>query len=161
MNKNIEILVGIPCSGKSTYTSKKTEYDFVESVVCISRDEIRERIGGKNYIHTSTSELEVTKMFNFEFEYYLSSRLTHTIILDNTHCKEGYIDEIIKKYGSQNNIEIKFFDIPLWKAHIRNILRYFKNRKWIPFKVMNQMYKNYNKINRKKYTKYLPIQEYL
>jgi len=43
-------------------------------------------------------------------------------------------------------VEIKRFDIPLWKAHYRNIMRYLKTGKWIPIKVMNSMYKNYKNL---------------
>ena len=148
--KQIIILCGIPCSGKSTFA--KQQYNFTTDIV--SRDTIREKLAGKFYKFSSRFEDLVTNNFNFTLKTLINDLTTEVIILDNTHCKEKYINEIIKKY-SEHNIKIKFFDISLWKAHHRNIIRYFKTGKWIPIKVINQMYKNYNKINKQKYEKYL------
>lgn len=159
IKKTIEILVGIPCSGKSTFCRLFNNKDT--NVVCLSRDEIRENsrsFPNQPYKHTNENEDKVTTIFNGYLQDYLAPGSGFVqVILDNTHCKEGYIDEIIKKYGKEYNIEITFFEISLLKAHYRNIVRYFKTGKWIPFKIMNQMYKNFNKINRKKYTKYLSL----
>lgn len=149
--KTLEILVGIPCSGKSTYAWIETNSKPL--ITSISRDGFRENFF-KDYKVTKQNEEIVTKLFNMKLEQLLSSDFYNKIILDNTHCKEGYIDEIIRKYGTQHNITVKYFECSLIKAHWRNILRYFFDKKWIPFKVINQMYKNFNKINRNKYKKY-------
>jgi predicted kinase len=156
MNKTIEILVGIPCSGKSTYVKKRVIY-CPDTIVSISRDDLRELVYGKHYKPNKFKEEEITKLFNYDLEYHLSSRETEVLILDNTHCKEKYIDEIINKFGKQFNIKITFFDYPLWKAQIRNVLRYLKNGKWIPIKIISQMYKNYNKISRNKYKNFVNL----
>lgn len=148
--KTIRILVGIPCSGKSTYA----EYEYVNDLLSfsISRDDIRDIENLHQY--TKESENKVTEIFHKSMETYLRYLTDDLIlILDNTHCKEKYIDNIINNY-SNYNIEVKFFDISLLKAHYRNIIRYFKTGKWIPIKVMNDMYKNYKKINKQKYAKY-------
>ncbi len=149
--KVIEILVGIPCSGKSSYSIDQTRWLNIERV---SRDDIREyEIFNQPYKFSKNNENKVSEILNQELQKHLLSRFTDTVILDNTHCKESYIDKIIS-----NNltfiIVVKFFDISLCKAHYRNIVRYFKTGKWIPINVMNSMYKNYNKINKKKYEKY-------
>lgn len=161
MDKSIIILVGIPNSGKSTYTRKyiwdKHIPDNTDRVVSLSRDNIRLELFGKRYKPHSNSEKRVTEVFETRFVDFLTNDWTKEIILDNTHCKEGYIDELIRKYGNDYKISIKFLDISLFKAHCRNILRYLKEGyfKWIPIKILNQYYKNYNKINKKKYTKYI------
>jgi predicted kinase len=147
--KTIEILVGIPCSGKSTYCEKI----YNDSYYIVSRDKIRLDLFGNKYKQNKYDEGDVTKLHSLQVDLGLKNH--KIVILDNTHCKEKYIDEIINKYSKDCNIKIKFFDIPLWKAHYRNIIRYFKTGKWIPIKVMNQMYKNYNKINKQKYAKYM------
>ena len=157
--KTIRILCGIQCSGKSTYCEKLDYFNKRHSVV-ISRDYIRENYFEKPYIINNFNENRVTKIFNDELNQWLNlySRNAEplwTIILDNTFCKEKYIDEIISKYGNVYNIEIKFFDISLIKAHYRNIIRRFKTGKWIPIKVLNQFYRNYKKINRNKYKQYI------
>ncbi len=160
--KTIRILVGIPCSGKSTYSRK--EYLITGNTQVISRDWIRENdsfFGLDNpYIYSKYNESKVTKIYDRILNQYidvhsLNAEPLFTIILDNTHCKEKYIDEIITKYGNKCHIEIKFFEISLLKAHYRNIIRRFRTGKWIPIKVMNTMYKNFNKINRNKYKQYI------
>lgn len=148
--KTIEILVGIPCSGKSTYCKNNNN----KNTHIISRDDIRLDLFSNKYKFSKQNEIRVTNFFDYKVDIALYADFINTVILDNTHCKEKYIDEIIKKY-SKYNIVIKFFDISLYKAHYRNIVRYFKTGKWIPINVMNSMYKNYNKINKKKYEKYM------
>lgn len=154
--KTIEILVGIPCSGKSTYAWIETNSKPL--IASVSRDEIREKHWAKGtYIINKENEKIVTEIFNNKICYLLNSDFYIKIILDNTHCKEGYIDEIIQKYGKQYHIKIKFFECSLIKAYWRNIMRYFFDKKWIPFTIINNMNRNFNKINRKKYAKYLEI----
>ena len=147
--KTIRILVGIPCSGKSTYANNQFLNDSLS--FSISRDRIRDIANLHQY--TKESENRVTEIFNKSISIYLLKD-NLVLILDNTHCKEKYIDNIISTY-SNYNIEVKFFDISLLKAHYRNIIRYFKTGKWIPIKIMNNMYRNYKKINKQKYAKYM------
>lgn len=155
MNKTIEILCGIPCSGKSTYVSNQLKSNLFSFAV--SRDSIRETLFGKYYKQNNRDEKLVTSTYNNLVELYVSMKITEKIILDNTHCREKYIDEIIRKYGETNTIVIKFFECSLIKAHYRNVIRYIKTDKWIPISVINSMYKHFKNINRKKYTKYLEL----
>ena len=78
-----------------------------------------------------------------------------TIYLDNTHCKEKYINEILSKYKDHYNIKIKFFEIPLWWANIRNIVRRIQTGKWIPFLLCLVCSRIINKLNKEKYVQYL------
>lgn len=126
MNKEIIILSGIPCSGKSTWRNEKMKQPFTRCILYAN-----------------------SRMFN-----YVHNPNVRTIILDNTHCKEGYLDKIITDYSKNNTIKVMFFDVSLLKAHYRNIIRVLSTGKWIPFKVINIMYKNFNKIKREKYGKY-------
>jgi hypothetical protein len=78
------------------------------------------------------------------------------IILDNTHCRESGIDKYLTIFRGMHSskkmsIYVKFLDIPLWKANLRNIWRRVKTGKWVPFKVMKEKYQSYNKINKDKY----------
>lgn len=142
------ILCGIPTAGKSTFANQfKNEYEI------LSRDTCRENLFGFNYIMTNDKEDQVTKEFNFKLKKaYLC---TLDVIIDNTNCKEGYIDRIIAECPTHYDIEVKFFDIPLWRAYLRNCLRWIRTKKFIPFNVINTMKKNYDKINRKKYNNYV------
>lgn len=151
MKKTIEILVGIPCSGKSSYVAKKLS---LGENISLSRDEYRLHYLPKNYKHNFKGEELITKLYDLDLQNLVAGG-NYDIILDNTHCKEKYIDEIIKKYSNDINVKIRFFDISLIRAHVRNILRYLKTSKWIPITIINNMYKNYNKINREKYGKYM------
>lgn len=121
------ILSGIPCSGKSTF-AKKCEFPV------LSCDEIRLEL--KN-------EKLVWERFYRELNY-----LDTNICIDNTNCKQEYINKI-KQNLNKNltwDIVIKKFDISLQKANYRNIIRFIKTGKWIPIKVLSNMYKNYNKL---------------
>ena len=154
--KKIIILVGIPCSGKSTYT-KTLSKSFDKYTVIISRDNIREFgwLFKQPYKFSKKNEDLVTQEFNRIFNLWLEpERECSAICLDNTHVKEKYIDSIITEH-LDCIIEVKFFDTSLLKAHYRNIIRYITTGKWIPISVMNNMYKSYNKINKQKYAKYM------
>jgi predicted kinase len=152
--KVIEILVGIPCCGKSTYSNNQKKYYQIESV---SRDTIREdrRHFTLPYKYTKQNENLVTQIFNRELLSHLKASHTQKVILDNTHAKEKYIDAVIQEWGDEYDIEVKFFDIPLFKAYYRNIYRYLTTNKWVPMSVITVMYKNYKKINKLKYRRYV------
>ena len=152
----IKILVGIPCSGKSTY-AKTLPKNMDKYTAIISRDTIREFgwLFKQPYKFSKQNEDLVTIEFYRQFNLWLEpEKGCFEVCLDNTHCQQKYIDRIICDYGKIYEIQIKFFDISFFKANYRNIVRYFKTGKWIPINVMNSMYKNYNKINKKKYEKY-------
>jgi len=156
--KTIIITSGIPCSGKSTWSNEMR--NLVTTVIC--RDTIREMYFMRPYHYSKYNEDKVTEIFNHELEKFLcgDNSFDPTIcILDNTHCKEKYIDQWIAYFKDKPevNLQIKFFDIPLWKAYYRNYMRYFKTKKWIPLKVIWHMSKNYNKINKEKYARYLSV----
>lgn len=139
---------GIPTAGKSTWIKNN-----IPTYKNISRDIIRLEVYGKNYKQNSDSE----KMINHFFDIRLSDAIVRrqNIVLDNTHCKKSYLDAAIKRFeGTGYKIVVIFFDIPLWKAYLRNYKRKWQTGKWIPTKVIKSMYKNYKTINQKDYAKY-------
>lgn len=144
----IIFLVGIPCSGKSTYTlDKKSKF------IIISRDSIRLDIFGESYKQNSKDEERVTRVFNTNLIGYLYSGFD--LIIDNTNLKKSYINDILSKIPNHINYEVeyKFFDCSLIKSFYRNIIRYFTTGKYIPFKVIYRMYKQYKKIDIKEFIK--------
>ena len=158
LHKTITILVGIPCAGKSSYTEKTiNRWDYA----VISRDQIRDAYFEKPYLHKKYTEEQVGKIFYEQFKRLLIDESITHIIVDNTHCKEKYIDVYIDKLIKKTykdftvTLQIKYFDIPLWEAKMRNILRFLKTGRWVPMKVISDMYKNYKKLNRKKYEQYV------
>lgn len=131
------ILVGIPCSGKSSWAKKQIGW------VIISRDDVREQLYGKGYNYKQVNETLVTKLFNSSLLLAIEEK--KDVILDNTHCKSKYIhqyDNDLKGY----EIIIKKFPIPYWKACIRNIWRWVTTGKFIPWNVMKNMQKNYKNL---------------
>lgn len=150
MKPKIKILSGIPCSGKSTYTKK-----YGDKYTILSRDSIREILYPSNYKQNGKAEEKVTKVFNNALHTLLMEE--KNIIIDNTNVREGYIDSLLNTLKEYPNyiIEIKFFYIPLYRAKYRNILRYIRTGKWIPIKVMNNMFKNYSNLNQNKYKEYV------
>ena len=102
MKKNLFILVGIPCSGKSTKVKSWVDEVFTISV---SRDEIRE-LFFDNYVYSTENENKVTTIYNATLNGYINSPSVRNIILDNTHCKEKYINEIIHDYSKICNVYI-------------------------------------------------------
>jgi len=157
------ILSGIPCAGKSTWSDLMTGYFYLKyeaPVIIISRDTIREAKYGKNYVFSKEREDEVTKEFYKQLGVASTCR-SAVVILDNTHCRESYIDKYLTIFkGMHDNkkmeIYVKFLDIPLWKAYIRNIWRKLRTGKWIPFKAINAMKANYDRIDRTKYKHLIP-----
>lgn len=144
----IVVYCGIPNSGKSSVAKTMQE---ISPYVIISRDAIREVHFPKPFIINKENENEVTKIF--DFQYNKSTKRYRDIILDNTHCKEAYLNAEIKRKPEGYTLRIIFFDCPLWKAYIRNVLRWIMKGKFIPFEVIKQMKKNYDKIDKKKYSK--------
>lgn len=141
----IIILSGIPNSGKSSFRGQK-QFD---SYIIICRDDVREHFWGKDYKYTRDNENRVTKICNETFETAVKAGVS--IIIDQTNCKHSYIDEWIKRCPKDYTIKIKFFDIKLYEAILRNIYRHIVSGKYIPLNVLFSMKKNYQKLDKKKY----------
>lgn len=74
-----------------------------------------------------------------------------TVIVDNTNCKMKYlqaIEEIVP------DMQIKVFDVPLWKLLLRNFWR-SRQGKWIRIKDLYNMHRNFNKMKKEMYAKYM------
>lgn len=150
MMPEIVVLCGIPCSGKSSWRNKYPHY----AVIC--RDDVRTKMAGGNYnkyVFDSKHEDIVTAQCNLDYSIYTQREFD--TVLDATHCKEAYLNTEIKRKPEGYTLRIIFFDCPLWKAYIRNVLRYIKTSKWIPFKIIRNMKRNYDKIDKKKYEQYM------
>ncbi len=84
----IVVLVGIPCSGKSTIAQTWSNVNVV------SRDNVRLTLYGKDYNQFKQGEESVTKMFDYLVINYLSEG--KNVLLDNCHCKVSYLNDVIK-----------------------------------------------------------------
>lgn len=150
MKPKIIILCGIPASGKSTWTKNYIKNNSW-STYSVSRDDIRELLS-QPYVYTKENENTVTRLFNNKLEHCISRGFD--IVLDNCHCRERYLDGLLSSpilNLNTYNVYIKFFDIPLWKAYYRAIIRRMRTGKDVPLRVIRDMYKNYKKIDKTKY----------
>lgn len=137
---NCYILIGIPCSGKSTYV-KKVPYDVNDPITILSCDSLRTDLFGKKYTFSQQNEKRVWDTFYDLIQ--LNSDRKKDIIIDNTNCKRLYINKIEAKLSSDYKVHYIWFPIPLWKAYLRNYIRYIFTGKWIPLQVMKNMHKNF------------------
>jgi len=138
MTKNkITILIGPPCSGKSTWAKNfiKDNPDYVR----INRDSMRDMLKGQ-YVFDPSIEVMISRLSLSAMN--IAANNNRNIIIDNTHCKAKYLIDIIKPFIG-HKFTLKFFIEPKWKLKLRNIIRYFKTGVWIPVKIIDNMYDNY------------------
>lgn len=151
MEKELIILSGIPCAGKTTWARDFIKHKQDGIVAYISKDKLRKEQYGDNYRHSRDKEKFIKLLERDLIDKYINHPTIQYIIVDNTHCKHKYFDYLIQTYGKKVRTSILFFDIPLRKAYYRNIIRYFKSSKWIPFRDMKKLYQNYKELDRYKY----------
>lgn len=148
------ILSGPPLSGKSTWAKKNKSFDYKNFTKVISRDDVRMKVfcltNYNDYLFTSDNEAKVTRFYWSGVDEAAVRKWN--ICFDNTFCKESYIiDHCAKMFSYGYEVKIVWFDVPLWKLYLRNYIRRIQTGKWIPLKVIRDMKKNHQKINRKKY----------
>lgn len=137
MKTHVIILIGPPCSGKSTWA--KNQLKLNNTYIRINRDDIRTMLNGQ-YIFKPELEKYITKITDNMI--ISASNAGKNIIIDNTHCKAKYIADIIENH-KEYSFTLKFFIQPLWKLKLRNKLRYLRTGVYIPNKVITDMYNNY------------------
>ena len=144
MTPQVKILSGIPCSGKSTY-AKHLQGQWNWTI--LSRDEIRLQLFGKNYKQNTKDEKKVNVVFYDLLKE--SIRIGSNIVIDNTNCKLSYINELKTWFPRDYDVEIVYFPISLLRAYYRNVIRWIKTGKFIPFGVIRSMKRNFDKMNKK------------
>lgn len=135
----ILMLIGPPCSGKSTWAKK-----FIKTThfMRVNKDEIRKMLKGDGKFNNQV-ELLATNLTNKMIDD--CETLGCNVVLDNTHCKIKYLSTI-RGLFPKAEIKIKLFDQPLWKLKLRNRIRFIKTGVWIPDDVINTMYKNFERL---------------
>ena len=147
MNKII-VLVGIQCSGKSTY-AKKISIDPNNKTVRVNRDDIRKMLG-KYWI--PNRENLVTNIENDIIERALNAK--YNVVIDATNIGPNarkrwnkFVEDYLNTHNENIEIEYIYFPISLFKALWRNFWRNLilpKDQK-IKSKVIKDFYKRYIK----------------
>lgn len=141
MNKLI-ILCGPPGSGKSTYARSIAKKD-PRHVVIVSRDSLREMMG---VYWVPKRENLISDIEWLSIQTSLDSG--YTVIVDATNLKTERFENLAEFLGIP--CEIKYFDIPLWKAKLRVIKRFLLGGRWISFKVITNFHKRYVEIQKRR-----------
>ncbi len=129
-NPKILILVGCPCSGKSTFAEYHSKFN---DVMRINRDELRQMLRFAEQLEPEDEAL-LTRMSDKMIEVALQKG--RDVVIDNTNTKREFLQQIIDRFNPLADIEFKIFDIPLLELKARNAVR---SRK-VPIKVIESMY---------------------
>jgi len=141
------ILIGTPCSGKSTYAKKLSEQ--MPSCDNLSCDNIREFYFSKAYNHSLKNEKFVWEIFYGRIDLYVKHKLN--FVIDNTNCREKYINNITSRLSENYEIIYVWFESSTWKLFFRNYKRWLFTGKWIPKDVMRRMQNNYKVLKQNLY----------
>ena len=128
------ILSGAPLSGKSTWAKK-------QKLPILSCDRLRLEYFGGKYKFDPQAEKEIWEDF-----YQRVGLFTKDFIVDNTNCKQSYINKIKENIIGDYEIEIVKFEVNLLKSYYRNIKRWAFENKFIPFKIIKKFKKDYKKL---------------
>ena len=123
--------------------------EIFDNIILISCDNIRKILYGNKYKQNKKDETLVWNKFYHLLEKELNNNTNVDIIIDNTNCKYTYYIKIFTliKDKSQWEVEVIKFNHSLWKLYLRNIIRYIKTGKFIPFKIIKIMKHNYNELD--------------
>jgi len=134
VNKII-VLVGPSCSGKSTWAEEHCRKN--EKTYIVSRDTERIALFGEYRMGDNKEEKIITHMVYEKVSRLLENKCN--VILDNTHLKMSYINDIVKRFNYAADIHIKHFeDYTLRQLDIRNFNRGVATGKKIPTKVIKR-----------------------
>lgn len=135
----LTILIGPPCSGKTTWARDKGVG------IIVSRDNMRDSIF-TGYTFSKKNEEIVSEAVEASVLAALSKG--QDVVLDNTHCKKEYIHDAIDKYNYLANIEFECdrFNIDMEELRRRNKVRADETGKEIPDDVIVSMKERYDKL---------------
>lgn len=117
-NQIVKILIGIPAAGKSTWSKEfvRKNPDYVR----INRDDFRYMLKDQGFCEPKIEDM-ITQLVLNTIDVALDRRLN--ILLDATHVKSRYIEDMIKYVEYRADVEFMVFDISFEKAVERDSLR--------------------------------------
>jgi predicted kinase len=137
MKNKVIIMVGPPCSGKSTL-AKKIALEH-QGLLRVNRDEIRAMLKGAYVFGISHVERLTTDIEDFVVKWALHHG--YDVLVDATHCTPKSVNKIKAMVPEDVEVEIEFItcDIPYWKQRWRNFWRWIRTDIWIPAEVSQNM----------------------
>ena len=108
------VTIGVPCSGKSTWAKE-------QKIRTVSRDAERLSIFGEYRMGSVKEENTITKIVEYKVKQLLR---IGDVILDNTHLKTSYLQDIIDTFKNCNIKFIKFDKISVREFEERNIISF-------------------------------------
>ncbi len=133
-NKKIILTIGIPASGKSTWS--KNFISKNQNYVRICRDDFRYMLRNVGWLDPK-GEKAVTKMVKYAIESAINTGFN--VVLDQTNVNLKYLDKTIDFCTQFADVHFQIFDVPLDTA----IERDSKRDKSVGEDVIKKMYKNY------------------
>lgn len=141
MNRVISVMVGPPCSGKSTEADRILKEE--PNTLRVNRDSFRYMLRNEGFCNYNIENI-ITGLMDKAIDKALEGG--YDVIIDNTHCKLKYINDITKKYSGKASVVLYTIQCPLWRLRLRNVIRYIKKGVWIPDKVIISMHKNFKNL---------------
>ena len=133
-NRKIILCIGIPASGKSTWSS-----DYVRrnpDWVRVNRDDFRKMLKNEQVCEPKIEDM-VTDLMKATITKCLMRKLN--VIIDNTNLKQKYINDFIETFKYDADIDYRVFDISIDKAIERDNNRDAK----VGEGVIKKMYKDF------------------
>jgi predicted kinase len=111
--QRLEVLVGLPASGKSTYADKRQ--DAEPMTVTLSRDSYRLMLKNRQVCSKPVEDL-ITEFMGEDIAACL--RRGFSVIVDNTHVKERYATayERFREEFPSVHIQYTYFETKVWEA---------------------------------------------
>lgn len=133
-DKKVKILVGVPASGKSTWTREYLAKN--QNAVAISRDDFRYGLRNSGITEPKIEDM-ITELVDITIVKSLNKGLD--VVIDATNLKAAYINHFVDLVKFKADIEFQIFDISLEKA----IERDSKRERKVGEAVIRKMYKQY------------------
>lgn len=135
----LTILIGIPCSGKSTWAKEQLKAN--QNLIRVNRDEFRYMLRDDG-----NPGNRIEKIIDILQEQAILHALVRgfDVIVDNTNCKPKYLNALVDSFSEYADIEFKTFEISLVDAFQRNIARKTLTGVYIPEHVMVRMCNNFD-----------------
>lgn len=136
MKKNLKILIniGIPASGKTTWSKEFVKNN--DNWTRVSRDDFRDMLKNAGRVENKVEDM-INELTDATITQSLLKKMN--VIVDNTNLKAKYIQQIIDKFKYSADIEYRIFDISKDKAIERDKAR----EKSVGEAVINRMYNDY------------------